>query len=171
MNHQAVIIALYLLAVVAANTFVTLFGPTFAIINSFVFIAFDLASRDALHERWRGRGLWGRMLALIAAGGVLSVALNINALPIAFASFAAFVSAGIADTLVYQRLLGSPKWARMNGSNVISAAVDSAVFVALAFGTPILWGVILQSWLAKVAGGVVWSYVIIRTSNYRRGSA
>lgn len=160
------IVILYLLAVVAANTSVTLFGPTFAIINSFVFIAFDLASRDALHERWQGRALWPRMLALIAAGGVLSVLLNANALPIAVASCAAFVAAGLVDAGIYQLLFKYPKLKKMNASNFVSAWIDSLVFVGLAFGAPILWGVVFQAWLAKVAGGLFWSLVIVNVQQW-----
>ena len=128
-----VVVGLYLAAIVAANLSVAAFGATFAVINAFVFIAFDLFARDVLHDRWHGRGLVVRMALLIFTGSVLSALFNINALPIAVASFAAFAVAGLMDMIVYQRLLGAPRWARMNGSNAVSALVDSTVFVLIAF--------------------------------------
>jgi len=48
---------------------------------------------------------------------------------------------------------------RVNGSNVVSAAVDSVVFPTLAFGSFLPW-VILGQFLAKVAGGAVWSLIL-----------
>ena len=48
---------------------------------------------------------------------------------------------------------------RVNGSNVFSAAVDSAVFPTLAFGVFLPW-VILGQFAAKVAGGFVWSMIL-----------
>jgi hypothetical protein len=50
-------IILYLAAIVAANLSVAHFGPSVAVLNAFLFIGLDLTTRDALHERWRGRNL------------------------------------------------------------------------------------------------------------------
>lgn len=153
-------ITLYLTAIIAANLSVTLFGPGAAIINAFVLISLDLTTRDALHEAWQGKALWPKMLALIAAGSLLSYALNTNAGPIALASFLAFLGAGLADTLTYTLLGSRSRLVKMNGSNLISAAVDSTIFPLLAFGWPLLWWVVFGQFGAKVIGGAVWSLAL-----------
>jgi len=151
------LIALYLIAIIIANLTVSYFGPSVAVLNAFLFIGFDLTTRDQLHERWKGRWLWLKMLALIGAGSIFSYALSANVGPVALASFVAFAAAGIADTLVYWLLGEKSKLLRINGSNVVSAAVDSLIFPALAFGLPILWWIVLGQFVAKVAGGFAWS--------------
>lgn len=155
------LIAIYLIAIVAANLSVAAFGPSVSILNAFLFIGLDLTTRDALHEHWHGRALWPRMLALIAGGSVISAALNWQASNIAVASFVAFAAAGIADTLVYHALGSRARLLRVNGSNVVSAAVDSAIFPALAFGFPLLLPIMIGQFVAKVAGGFLWSLILM----------
>lgn len=154
-----VLIAGYLFAIVAANLLVATFGPAVVIPNSLVLIALDLVARDRLHEAWQGRALWPRMFALIAAGGLLSFALNASAGPIAVASCAAFASAGLADASVYHLCRRLPWLQRANLSNLAGAALDSAVFILLAFG-PAAWPLIPAQLLAKVVGGLVWSILL-----------
>jgi len=149
-------IILYLIAIILANLTVAQFGPSVTIINAFLFIGLDLTARDQLHEAWRGHKLLPKMAALIAAGSVLSWLLNRNAGPIALASFAAFAAAAIVDALVYHRLGQYPRWLRINGSHVPSAAVDSIIFPTLAFGS-FLWPIVLGQFLAKTLGGFTWS--------------
>lgn len=153
-------IVLYLSAIVLANLSVAHFGPSVAVVNAFLFIGLDLTARDKLHEAWRRNGLLWKMAALIAAGSLLSWLLNKNAGSIALASFVAFAAAASVDALVYHQLLHLPRWARINGSNVPAAMVDSIIFPALAFGWPLLWMVMLGQFLAKVAGGFLWSLVL-----------
>jgi uncharacterized PurR-regulated membrane protein YhhQ (DUF165 family) len=155
-----------LAAVVVANLLVTAYGPGISIVNAFVLIGLDLTVRDRLHDRWGGRrGLWLRMLALIAAGGLLSWLLNGAAGAIAVASTVAFVLAGLADAGSYA-LLRSRTWLeRANGSNVVAAAVDSLVFPTLAFGS-LLPLVVLGQFLAKVLGGLVWSLLLQRRRHW-----
>lgn len=154
------LILLYLSAIVAANLIVTTYGPKVAVITAFFLIGLDLTSRDALHDAWQHRGLWWKMALLIAAGSLLSYLLNRSAGPIALASFVAFALAGLADTLTYSLLKDRARLVRINGSNVVSAGVDSVAFLSLAFGWPPLWGIVAAQWLAKVAGGFLWSMVI-----------
>lgn len=161
------LVLLYLAAIVAANLLVARFGAGITILNAFLFIGFDLVSRDALHERWHGRHLWLRMALLIAAGSLLSYGLNRDAGPIALASLVAFAAAGAVDTAVYALLARHGRLARVNGSNIASAAVDSLVFPAVAFGFPLLWGVVLGQFIAKTAGGFLWSLVLARAADYR----
>lgn len=156
------LIALYLIAIVLANLSVTWFGPSVTIINAFLFIALDLTTRDALHERWHGLNLWRNMALLIFSGSVLSALLNWNATPIAVASFVAFACAGIVDALVYLALGDQARLVKMNGSNLVSAAVDSLIFPALAFGFPLMWSIVIGQFVAKVIGGAVWSVILSR---------
>lgn len=151
-------VSLYLVAIVLANASIAAFGASIAPLNAFLFIAFDLTARDALHDAWQYNHLWLRMFALVLTGSLLSALL---APAIALASFSAFLAAGLVDALVYQAVRRYPTLVRMNVSNAAAAAVDSVVFVALAFGTnPLLWGIILSSYAAKLTGGLLWSVVI-----------
>jgi len=160
-------IVLYLSAIVCANLIITQFGPAMAIPVAFLFIGLDLTTRDHLHEQWHNRGLVWKMTLLIATGSALSWFLNRDAGRIAVASFVAFACAGIADALVYQVLGDKARLLKINGSNVVSAAVDSVVFPALAFGFPLLWGIMLGQFAAKVLGGAVWSLVIEGVRKWR----
>ena len=156
------VIALYLVAIVAANLLVAALGPSITIVNAFLFIGLDITARDTLHESWRNEGLWWKMLLLIAGGSILSAALNWTAARIALASFLAFAAAGVTDAIVYHILRDRARLLKINGSNVVSATVDSILFPALAFGFPLLVGVMLGQVLAKVLGGFLWSLVLRR---------
>ena len=131
------------------------------IVNAFLFIGLDLTTRDALHEAWAGRWLWPRMLTLIVSGGLIAYALGGDP-RISLASCLAFTGAGVADALAYAALGGRARLARVNGSNVAGAAVDSLLFPLLAFGLPLLWPIVLGQFTAKVAGGLVWSLALGR---------
>ena len=163
-NHRLSVYysGLYLTAIIAANLLVARFGPNIAVLNAFLFIGLDLTTRDHLHEAWRGRGLVWKMALLIGIGSVLSWMLNRNAGQIAIASFVAFACAGAADAIVYHLLGRKARIVKVNGSNVVSAAVDSVVFPTLAFGFPLLWLVMLGQFAAKVGGGFVWSLILAR---------
>ena len=150
---------MYLAAIIAANLTTAWIGPAITPVNAFLFIGLDLTSRDNLHDTWNGRGLWPKMAALIATGSLISWLVNRNAGQIAIASFAAFALAGVADAIIYHLLRDRVRLVRVNGSNVVSAAVDSLVFPTLAFGG-FLPLVTLGQFSAKVAGGFVWSFIL-----------
>lgn len=154
-------VLMYLGAIIIANLTVAQFGPAVAVINAFLFIGLDLTARDRLHEEWHDERLWLKMALLIGAGSLFSWFLNRNAGQIALASFIAFALAGMADTVAYHYLGQKSRLIKVNGSNVVSAAVDSAVFPALAFGFP-LWPIMLGQFVAKTAGGAVWAWVLMR---------
>lgn len=156
------IIALYLFAIVLANLSVATFGPSVTILNAFLFIGLDLTARDRLHDAWHRRGLIWKMGLLILSGSILSAVLNWNAAPVAVASCAAFAAAAIVDSVSYQALRGQSRLIRVNGSNILSAAVDSIIFPTLAFGWPPLWGIVAGQFVAKVAGGFIWSLILNR---------
>lgn len=161
------LVGMYLCAIVLANLSVAHFGPSVAVVNAFLFIGLDLTARDALHERWHGAHLRRNMALLIATGSLLSYALNRDAGRVALASFVAFGAAASVDTLVYVLLRQRARLVRMNGSNVFSAAVDSLMFPALAFGFPLLWGVMAGQFVAKVAGGFLWSVILAAVGEWR----
>jgi len=137
------------------------FGPKVTIINAFLFIGLDLTSRDYLHEAWHKRGLAWKMTLLIAIGSIISWVLNRNAGQIALASFIAFASAAIVDTVSYHLLHERDYMIKINGSNVASALIDSVVFPTLAFGVFMPW-IILGQFAAKVGGGFIWSLLLKR---------
>jgi hypothetical protein len=164
---RVALIGAYLAAIVAANLSVAHWGPRAAIYNAFLFIGLDLTARDRLHDLWRGH-LLRNMAALIAAGSALSYLLGLwlgtgpDVGRIALASCVAFGCAAVADALLYQLLRNRPWYERVNQSNLAGAAVDSFVFVALwPFGFDFTLAFTLFA--AKVAGGVVWSFVLRRT--------
>jgi uncharacterized PurR-regulated membrane protein YhhQ (DUF165 family) len=157
-------IAMYLVAIIAANLTVARFGPSATVLNAFLFVGLDLVARDRLHDAWHGNGLAWKMAALIAVGSLLSWLLNQAAGQIALASFVAFAAAAVVDTAAYHLLRNRVWWQRVNGSNVLSAAVDSLVFPQLAFGA-FLPAIVLGQFAAKVLGGAVWSLVLGRGRN------
>lgn len=154
------LVGLYLAAIVAANLSVAALGPAVSVINAFLFIALDLSSRDRLHEVWHGQGLVWKMGGLIVAGSVLSWALNRSAGAIALASLAAFAASATVDALVYHLLRRRSWLVRANGSNVLSAAIDSLVFPILAFGWPPLWAIVIGQFIAKTIGGALWAALL-----------
>ena len=152
---SAVLIGIYVAAMVTANLLVWWLGPWFSPINAFVLIGLDLTMRDVMHERL---SRW-QLAAVIVVGSAITWAINPAARNIAIASSVAFILAALADWLVYS-LLRRKQWlVRANGSNVIGAAVDSIVFPTLAFGA-FLPAIIALQFTAKVGGGLIWSLVM-----------
>jgi len=154
--NTSIAIVIYAAAMTLANLSVAKFGPAISPINAFVLIGLDLALRDFLHFRLKA---W-QMLALIAATGVLTYALNPTAGIIAVASAAAFTSAALIDWATFAKLKGS--WIyRANGSNIAGAAVDSLIFPTIAFGA-LMPQIVLMQFAAKVAGGALWTALIAK---------
>jgi hypothetical protein len=153
------LIAVYLAAIVAANLAIASFGPSAAILVAFLFIGLDMAARDRLHDRWHDDHLVLRMGALIAAGGLISWALNAGAGQIALASTVAFTLSAVVDALIFAALGERSYFVRVNGSNVVSSAVDSLTFPTIAFGA-FLPLIVLGQFTAKVVGGFLWSLIL-----------
>lgn len=151
-------VIMYLVAIVAANVTIMLFGPSWSIVNAFLFIGFNLTARDHLHDTWQGHHLKRNMFLLISAGAGISAMFGAG--QIAIASFVAFAASETVDAIVYQLLGAKQKLVQVNGSNVVSAAVDSIIFPALAFGWPLMFGIMAGQFLAKVGGGFVWSLIL-----------
>jgi hypothetical protein len=151
----AFLIAVYVAAMVTANTLVWWLGPWFSPINSFLLIGLDLTLRDVMHERLSRLQLAG----VIVGGGLITWLANPGAAHIAIASASAFLLAALADWLTYERLRSQPWLVRSNGSNVVGAAVDSIIFPTIAFGV-FLPHIIALQFAAKVGGGFVWSWLL-----------
>lgn len=147
-------IAVYTVAMIAANLSVATWGPAASPINAFVLIGLDLALRDWLHVRMRP----AQMGVLIAVTGMITYALNPAAGMIAIASSIAFTAAALMDWTTFAKLRGSWMY-RANGSNVAGAAVDSLLFPTIAFGA-LMPGIVLAQFVAKVAGGAMWAYLL-----------
>jgi uncharacterized PurR-regulated membrane protein YhhQ (DUF165 family) len=162
-------VIVYVCAIALANVTVALFGPAWSVANAFVLIGLDLSLRDYLHDGFRGRRAV-KLGAMIVAGGLLGYAVDPGSGRIAVASAVAFIVSATADSLAYH-LLRRREWiTRANGSNVAGAGVDSILFPALAFGLPLLWPIVLGQFVAKLAGGAVWSLVLERVRRSRASS-
>jgi uncharacterized PurR-regulated membrane protein YhhQ (DUF165 family) len=160
MRKQVTLIVLYLIAIVIANLTVAYFGTTAVLPVGFLLIGLDLTTRDYLHELWKRR-LWFKMALLIGVGSILSWLLNKDAGQIALASFIAFLSAGIVDTIIYHLLGKRAFLLRVNGSNVFSSFTDSSVFLTIAFGS-FMPTLVFAQFGVKVAGGFMWSLLLRR---------
>ena len=161
MKRTIISVGIYLAAIVLANLMIGWFGPSISIINAFLLIGLDLTLRDELHDQWKDGLIW-KMAVLIGSGSLITVVLNWDALPIAIASSVAFLCSGIGDGLVYWRLRRRDFLVRSNSSNVVGAGIDSLIFPILAFGFPPLWGIVAGQFIAKVFGGGIWSWILMR---------
>jgi hypothetical protein len=151
----------YIGSVVLANLFAARFGPYASILSAFLMIGATLTLRDRLHDLWRWKQLPLRMGLLIAVAGAITYLINADAGPVALASCVAFAVSETVDAVAFH-LLRNRRWlVRANGSNIPSAAVDSILFPALAFGGffPL---VSLGQFLAKTFGGAVWAWILKR---------
>jgi uncharacterized PurR-regulated membrane protein YhhQ (DUF165 family) len=155
---MAILILIYIAAMVTANLLVWWLGPGFSPVNAFVLIGLDLTLRDVMHERM---SKW-QMLGVVLVGGLITWACNPSAAQIAIASATAFTLSACADWAAYITLRSKPWMVRSNGSNVVGAAVDSIVFPTLAFGS-FMPAIVALQFAAKVAGGGLWS-LLLRTT-------
>jgi uncharacterized PurR-regulated membrane protein YhhQ (DUF165 family) len=128
--------ALFVSTVVAANWAVQEFGlvhvgfglvaPAGVYFAGLAFLLRDLVQRT-LGRPW--------VLAAIAAGGAVSALVSPR---LALASSVAFTVSELADMAVYTRLERRGITAVV-GSNIVGAAVDSALFLQIAFGSLAFW--------------------------------
>lgn len=151
------LVFLYIACMVVANLSIAFFGPWVSPINAFLLIGLDMVVRDRLHDRWLHENLIVKMFGLIAVAGIITYVLNPAAGIISVASTLAFVAAMSVNTVVYQ-IIHKKKWmVRSNVSNVGGSAADSVVFPTVAFGV-FMWEIVLLQFIAKVAGGLMWSW-------------
>lgn len=111
-----------------------------------------LVLRDMVHE---AAGVKAALLA-IAIGGLLSWFVAPPAL--IFASLASFVLAELADLAIYTPLRRRHLGLAVLSSGVVGAAVDSAIFLWLAFGSLdfIEGQMIGKVWFSVAGGLIVW---------------
>ncbi|WOZ15014.1 hypothetical protein GNVKYODX_CDS37 [Acinetobacter phage vB_AbaM_AB3P2] len=150
------LVLIYILSISCSNLLASKYGVWITPFTAFFLIGLELVIRDVLHHRISKL----KMVLIVLAAGVASFLINSDSLMIAIASFLAVVLSGIIDYVVYSKAKG--EWIiKTNTSNFFSSMTDSVVFVVVAFGsfsTP----VILSQWLAKFAGGFIWSLIVIK---------
>lgn len=150
-----------LAAIAAANLAVQRWGYSALPFTAFALVPFEMLARDILHERWRDAGReWVGMLGLILAGGLVTVAINAEAVRIAAASVTAFSVSLSVNAAVFHRLFCQGRVVRMNASNAAAAVLDSLIFPVVAFGAisaPLAAG---QAG-AKFFGGVLFTALFI----------
>lgn len=148
-------VASYLAAACAANLAVSLFGYLALPFTAAALIPFDMTARDVLHDRWHENHLEFRMAALVVSGSLLSWLFCNGSAAVCLASAVSFCVAGAVDTTAYALMSNSPKWQRMNASNLASSITDSICFPLVAFGA-VSPALAATQVVLKVAGGVVW---------------
>lgn len=166
LKPEHMLIATFLGAIVVANLAVAHFGQPALVVTAFVLIPFDLVARDVLHERWKAdeRGVFYRMLGLVLAGAVLTVALNWGAAQIAVASVLAFTFATATNAIMFEKLQVA-RLTRMNISNLGAAIVDSIAFPVVAFGLAnVSWTLSASQAGSKFVGGLVFSSIFVYMS-------
>ena len=120
-----------LLANLTLNQFIPL--PLFGLLSvGTIFFAAVFTLRDRIH---RAGGLKAVYLAIALALLVNTLAAVLLGTPWRFvgASFLAILVGELADTAVYQRLIGKSWWTRVLASNAVSVPLDSILFTLLAF--------------------------------------
>lgn len=133
----ALLTALYALSILLANLTLNSFLPlpVFGLLSvGTVFFAAVFTLRDRIHH---AGGLRAVYLAIALALLVNTLAAVLLGTPWRFvgASFLAILVGELADTAVYQRLIGKSWWTRVLASNAVSVPLDSVLFTLLAF-----WG-------------------------------
>lgn len=147
----------YALTIVAANLAIVAFGPVpvgFGLMApAGVYLAgLTFTLRDLVHET---AGRWWA-LAAVLVGAALSALLSG---PLALASGAAFLISELADLAVYTPLRRRGWLRAVAASNAVGLAVDSALFLWLAFGSlDFLAGQVLgKAWMTALAVALLWA--------------
>jgi uncharacterized PurR-regulated membrane protein YhhQ (DUF165 family) len=133
---------LYLLCIVGANWLLATFGVVTILglaMPAGVFAAgVSFSARDWLQET-TGRPA---VIFAIAVGAILSTV--VSPLRYALASGLAFLFSETCDLLVYSPLRTHHRAWAVTASNTVGAVVDSAVFLAIAFGSlTFFWGQVI----------------------------
>ncbi len=118
--------------------------------------------RDALHERI---GLKGTLI-VIAVGSILSAA--VAPAELAVASSVTLLISEASDAAVYQRLRQHGLFAAGVASNIVSAVIDSAVFLTIAYGASVAWDRTWALSLGKFEASLVAFVLVIALFKIRR---
>lgn len=147
----------FLAAVVAANLIVKHYGPTSTPYVSFVLIGAALIFRDKFADMVGVKRI-AAQASLIAAGALLTFLVNQDAALIAKASVVAFAASEAVEGTVYFLRRHRPWLERAPFSATFGAAVDSVLFITIAFGFS--FTIAFAQFVAKVAGGYMWAWLI-----------
>lgn len=163
------IVALFLIAFVTANLLVKHFGVYGLWISSTILIPFDFVCRCVIHERLKGYKLLSTLFFLTLLAGVITIAVNHDAVQIALASIAGFTAAQIAAGLFYQAALAERKslFVKVNMSDLVGIIFDSLIFQLIAFShfNPLVTG---GQVAIKFIGGLFWYWLIfVKLKSYR----
>lgn len=124
-------------------------------------IGLALVLRDWLHEL----AGWRAAFLAVMVGAALS--LYVSPPAIAFASAVAFGLAELADLAVYSRLRAKGKALAVAASGVVGAAIDSALFVWIAFGS---FEFSAGTTLAKIYASIAVAAALFALANRRRSA-
>lgn len=124
--RAAIAAAIYLAAIVGTNVSFTIAGPVLA---TFILAGLTMVARDFVHEFF-GRA---RTAILVIVGAGISALLASPA--VALASGVAFVLAELLDLAVYDAMRRRTPIGAVALSGIVGSIVDSAVFLAIAFGS------------------------------------
>lgn len=148
----------YIATIFAANWAITTFGlvpvgfgllaPAGVYFAGLAFTFRDL-TQDSLGRRWT----YGAILIGAGLSGFLSG-------PLALASGVAFLVSETLDLLVYTPLRARRWLTAVAASNVVGLAVDSALFLWLAFGSLdfLLGQIVGKAWVTALAVFVLWGW-------------
>lgn len=157
MTKVSVSVILYISGIICSNLLLLEYEEKAVYWIAFLVIPIDLLTRDILHQSWLGRNLWLKMGALIFIGAAITIIINISAKVIVLASLLAFLGASVVNTYIYHKMLKTSLFARMTVSSVLSAIVDSVLFILIVFGFE--WKIVLVQILVKSFGVYFWTYL------------
>lgn len=147
----------YLAAVVGANLLVSHFGPSSTPYVAFGVIAAVLIFRDQFADL-TGPQRAVQQGVLILAGAALTWFVNRSASIIAEASVISFIASESLEGVLYFLMRRLPWVQRAPRSGMAGAAVDSVLFISIAFGFSL--PLVVAQFFAKGFGAYVWSEVI-----------
>lgn len=147
----------YLAAIVAANLIVNHYGPTSTPYVAFGLIGAVLIFRDRFADVIGPRRIVAQA-SLIAAGALLTWLVDRNAVTVAEASVVAFAASEAVEGTLYFAIRHRPWLERAPLSATAGGAVDSVLFIAIAFGFSL--PIAFAQFVAKVAGAYLWAHLI-----------
>ena len=169
MKKTTLFIALFLIALTAANLIVKYFGAQGLWISSFLLIPFDFICRCIFHETWKGKKLIIYLSLLTLAASFLTTAINSSAINIAAGSVFGFMAAQIGAGIFYQyQLKRNQSWfMKINISDLIAICCDSLVFQFVAF-KQFDYAITLGQIAIKFAGGLMWYFILFKVINIQK---
>ena len=144
----------YLAAIVGANLLVNHLGATYSPVIAFFLVAAVLIFRDQFADLV-GPRRWITQAALMLVGAALTWVANPGARQVALASVVAFGASEATEAVAYYTMRARPWMDRAPLSATLGAAIDSVLFITIAFGFN--WQIAFAQFAAKTAGGYLWA--------------